>query len=119
MILLAGATALAGIGLALHNLLSLPGSPLAPETVVPLAVYAALLVWHYLTRSAAARIALVTWGMLNLVGGGIVSVLPLPFLPFVPEQTAGHYVAHAIYVATQVPLIVIASMKHSSSGTRP
>ncbi len=40
------------------------------------------------------RIALVAWVLLNLVGGGILSVLPLAILPFVPEQSGGHYAAH-------------------------
>jgi hypothetical protein len=85
--LVAAATLLAALGLVAHNLLSLPLSPLAAETVGPLAVYAALLAWLVLARGAAVRLA------------------PLPFLPFVPEQTAEHYVAHLIYTVTQVPLI--------------
>jgi hypothetical protein len=45
--------------------------------------------------------------LLHLVGGGIISVLPLPFLPFYPEQRLAHYAAHALYAIAQLPLIVL------------
>jgi hypothetical protein len=45
--------------------------------------------------------------MLNLVIGGIVTVLSLPFLPFVPEQSVTHYGAHVVYTLGQVPLVVL------------
>jgi hypothetical protein len=44
---------------------------------------------------------------LNLLVGAILTVLPLPILPFIPEQTAGHYLAHFIYLVTQVPAVVL------------
>lgn len=53
------------------------------------------------------RQALLSWTWVNLVGGGILSVLPLPFLPFVPEQSVFHYVMHMQYILTQIPLIAI------------
>ena len=40
--------------------------------------------------------------------GGIVTVLPLPILPFVPEQSITHYGAHVVYTIGQVPLVVLA-----------
>ncbi len=43
------------------------------------------------------------WGVLNLVIGGIVSVLPLPILPFVPEQSVTHYGAHVVYTRRADP----------------
>jgi hypothetical protein len=51
------------------------------------------------------RAALLAWTLLNAVGGAL-SVLPLQFLPFRPEQTMSHYLIHGIYLATQVPLVV-------------
>ena len=39
--------------------------------------------------------------------GGTLSVLPLPVLPFEPEQTLRHYSFHLLYAATQVPLLVV------------
>jgi hypothetical protein len=41
------------------------------------------------------------------LGGAILSILPLPFLPFVPEQTVSHYVSHVIFGITQIPLILV------------
>jgi hypothetical protein len=43
----------------------------------------------------------------QLVGGAVISVLPLPFLPFIPEQTLEHYLSHVFLGITQIPLIVI------------
>ena len=50
------------------------------------------------------------WGVLNLVIGGIVTVLPLSILPFVPEQSVTHYGAHVVYTLGQVPLVVSATV---------
>jgi len=47
-------------------------------------------------------------GILQLIGGAILSVLPLPILPFVPEQSPDHYISHAVYGLAQLPLIVVA-----------
>ena len=35
-------------------------------------------------------------------------MLPLPILPFVPEQSVTHYGAHVVYTLGQVPLVVLA-----------
>ncbi len=43
--------------------------------------------------------------LLHLVGGAIVTVIPIGFLPFVPEQDFTHYFAHFLYGLAQVPLI--------------
>jgi len=40
--------------------------------------------------------------------GGIVTVLPLPMLPFAPEQSLSHYAAHVLYTVGQLPLVVVA-----------
>lgn len=44
------------------------------------------------------------WALIVLVVGG-GSVVPFAFLPFVPEQSASHYLAHLVYALTQVPLV--------------
>jgi len=41
------------------------------------------------------------------VGGGLISVLPLPLLPFQLEQTLLHYALHAIYAMLQIPLLIV------------
>lgn len=38
----------------------------------------------------------VGWALIVLVVGG-GSVVPFAFLPFVPEQSASHYLAHPVY----------------------
>ena len=43
----------------------------------------------------------------NLVIGGIVSVLPLSILLFVPEQSVTHYAAHVVYAVGQIPLLAL------------
>jgi hypothetical protein len=43
------------------------------------------------------------------VAGGIVTALPLPFLPFAPEQSVAHYAVHVVYALSQVPLVVVSS----------
>jgi hypothetical protein len=45
------------------------------------------------------------WGLLHLVGGAIVTVIPFIFLPFVPEQDFTHYIAHFLYGLAQLPLL--------------
>jgi hypothetical protein len=50
--------------------------------------------------------ALAAFGLVMLVGGAL-SVLPLPIVPFVPQQTVYHYVSHAVYALAQLPLIAL------------
>ncbi|WP_165478284.1 hypothetical protein [Arthrobacter sp. S39] len=94
-------------GLFVHNLADLPGqSFFSPESSIPLLV-TALLVSAWITSARyQATVALLCWGLLNFVGGGVLSVLPLPFLPFSPEQTASHYLFHGLYALAQVPLVL-------------
>lgn len=41
-------------------------------------------------------------------GGRVATVLPLPVLPFFPEQSPSHYLAHVVHVIGQVPLAFLA-----------
>ncbi|GAB3931182.1 hypothetical protein GCM10029976_034590 [Kribbella albertanoniae] len=98
------AIAVAWLGFVLHNVADLPGQTLlSAETLYPSLVYVALI--GVLRWSAWP---LFGWAVLNGVGGGLLSVLPLPFLPFDPVQTFHHYSFHVIYTATQIPLAVLA-----------
>ncbi|GAA4728730.1 hypothetical protein GCM10025782_29420 [Pedococcus ginsenosidimutans] len=96
----------AWLGLLVHNVAELPNQTLlSPETLGPSLVTAALLTLHATRRVRLTGIGLFGWALLNLVGGAL-SVLPLPLLPFEPEQTLRHYSFHLLYAATQIPLLV-------------
>ena len=106
------------LGEYLHNRLGLPRlAPLSPENSLPALAAAALLVsWWLLPRRPGRPAApdrlwaalLLVWGLLHLLGGAVLSVLPLPVWSFQPAQTASHYAAHALYGAAQLPLICLA-----------
>lgn len=108
-LLLVAGVALAWVGLAVHNIADLPHQTvLSPETLVPTLVWLLLLaLWAVPATRRAGLWALLGWAVVNLVGGAL-SVLPLPVLPFAPEQTARHYAFHGVYAATQIPLLVLA-----------
>ncbi|HEU5440942.1 MAG TPA: hypothetical protein VFU88_16775 [Ktedonobacterales bacterium] len=80
---------------------------LTPDASLPLLVIlAALLIWWLrAAHKRAPSLALLIYALVNAVGG-FLSVLPLPILPFVPEQTVDHYLVHVIYSGFQGPLIV-------------
>lgn len=52
--------------------------------------------WIGPARRVAAWL-LLGWAWLNLLGGAVLSVLPLGFLPFNPEQSPRHYAFHALW----------------------
>ena len=94
--LLALALAVSWASMLFHNQWELPLTPLDLENTGPLAVDIALLVacwWRPWSR--VVWTVILAWGLLNMVVGGLVTVLPLPVLPFVPEQTVDHYAVHA------------------------
>lgn len=101
--------AVAGIGWAgmfAHNLAELPGHGfLSPESLIPFLITALLVAGWFAPIRRGTTIAMLVWGLLHFVGGGVLSVLPLPFLPFAPEQTVSHYLFHGIYALAQLPLI--------------
>jgi FtsH-binding integral membrane protein len=105
----AAALALSAGSMLAHNLYELPLTPIDLENSGPILVAALIGVAYAFnpTSKVVAGTAL-GWGVLNLVIGGIVSVLPLPILPFVPEQSITHYGAHVVYALGQVPLVVLA-----------
>ena len=102
-----GAIAASWLGEVVHNALSLPATVLlGPETLGPGAV-SVLLAAAYARRprSRIVQAVLLAWSLLNLVVGGVLSVLPIELFPFVPDQSVRHYAAHALYALTQVPLV--------------
>jgi hypothetical protein len=105
--LVAALLAVSWLGLFAHNSTELPSlNLLSPENSLPALVAVLLFVgwWLLPTRRLAAALLLV-WGLLHLMGGAIVTVIPFSFLPFVPEQDFTHYFAHFLYGLAQLPLI--------------
>jgi hypothetical protein len=56
----------------------------------------------------APSVALTIYAAVGLLGA-VVTVLPVSFLPFVPEQTSAHYFAHAVFAACQLPLLAVSA----------
>ncbi len=80
-----------------------------PQTLIPLGIFVVLAVLAAReTAGRASWIALFSWAVLNLVGGGILSVLPLGLFPFQPEQSLAHYGIHVVYTLAEVPLVLVA-----------
>ena len=108
--LLALALAVSWGSMLFHNQSELPLTPLDIENTGPLAVDIVLFVacWRW-PSSRVVWTSILVWALINMVVGGIVTVLPLPVLPFVPEQTVEHYVVHAVYAIGQLPLVLVAA----------
>lgn len=75
-----------------------------------LLMVAGLALWWSRTHASSAAAALLVYAVINLVGG-VMSVLPLGWLPFRPEQTLDHYAVHAVYAVAQLPLTAVAAQK--------
>jgi hypothetical protein len=102
------ALALSWLGLLAHNLAELTGQArLGPATLVPTVVWLLLAAgWLSPARRVAAWL-LLGWGWLHAIGGGLLSVLPVPLWPYRPAQSLRHYAVHALYTALQVPLLIV------------
>jgi len=100
--------ALSWLGLVIHNLAELTGQArLGPQTVAPTAVSLLLAAgWLSPGRRVAAWL-LLGWGWLHAIGGGLLSVLSVPWWPYRPEQSLRHYAVHALYGVLQVPLLIV------------
>lgn len=100
------ATALLGwAGLFVHNVAELPGHSIMDwESALPLMLTVLLIIGWFTRLQRLAAIGMLSLGVLNVIGS--MTVLPLPFLPFSPEQTLGHYLFHGLYLAAQLPLIL-------------
>ena len=106
------AVAISALGMAFHTVREFGWTGLvAPATgSIPIVgIQVALLVWWW--RSRGARRSAARWLMwtaaFQLVGGAILSVLPLPILPFAPAQTFDHYLSHLVFGIAQLPLLFV------------
>ena len=107
--LMAVAFALSWLSMLGHNLAELPLTAADIENTGPLMVDVMLLFAYWRRPSSrGVQVAILGWAGLNLLIGGLVTVLPLPFLPFAPEQTLSHYLTHIAYALGQLPLLVAA-----------
>jgi hypothetical protein len=118
VLLMAAAVALAWLGLCIHNAVELPHlRPLGPEYGVPTLAWLGLFgLWWALPGRRWANQLLLGWGLVSLAGA-IITVLPLHFLPFKPEQSLRHYGVHVIYSVTQLPILRIVWRMLRSAGT--
>jgi hypothetical protein len=112
-LLVAGAVSLAWLGMYIHNVADLRGLTIvSPENSLPGLVWLVLFaLWVWLPAQRWPTLGLLAWGALNLVGG-LATVLPLPLLPFRPEQTLRHYAFHGLYALAQLPLLLVAWAQH-------
>jgi hypothetical protein len=102
------ALVLSAMGAWLHNMLE--GIPaLSIETASALIPTLVLVIWWWKGEGGETLwwITLVWVLGLNAIVGALLSVLPLPVWPFLPEQSLGHYLAHGIFVVTQIPALVL------------
>jgi hypothetical protein len=115
---MASALALSALAMLAHNLYELPLSPIDLENSGPIA-FALILGVAYALRpdSKLVAAAALAWGALNLVIGGVVTVLPLSILPFAPEQSVTHYGAHVVYAIGQLPLVILGYRALGASST--
>lgn len=122
----AAAVLVAWAGMAIHDVYELPTLiPADPQFTIPSAIYVVAGAAWALRSSAATRALFGGWVVLNLIGGGILSVLPLPLLPWVPEQSLAHYAVHVVYAAAQLPALWLlarpsgrSAVKESAAGSK-
>ena len=97
-------------GLFVHNVADLPDQTLlSPESFLPLLLTAALVALWFTPWRTIAAWGLLVLGVLHLIGA-VLSVLPMPILPFDPAQTPFHYGFHILYGASQLPVLISASI---------
>ena len=113
------ATLVSWVGLWVHELHRVPTLVgFTPDgDLFMLAIAAGLAFWWSRSRGAAAAGALAAYAAVNMVGG-FLTVLPLGWLPFRPEQTLAHYSVHFVYAACQIPLLGLA-LKRLLPGSAP
>jgi hypothetical protein len=101
-------TAVSWMGLWVHEVHRVPQLlGLTPDgDLFMLVIAAGLAYWWMRTHGTAPAAALLAYAVINLVGG-VLSVLPLGWLPFQPEQSGSHYAVHAAYALCQLPLLFV------------
>jgi len=109
------AAAFAVGGLAWHNWSELRLGFFAWENWAPAAVTTALLLAWIFTGARPVAGAIMGVQIVHVLAA-IVTVLPLPFLPFAPEQDWQHYATHFVYGVLQLPLFAMARSAYRRSA---
>ena len=95
-----------GLEFGLEGLLALETGTI-PIIIIEVGLF--VIWWRVPSLRNVAMAALGFLALLHLIGGAIISVLPLEALPFEPEQSLEHYFSHLVYGLGQLPLIWYAS----------
>jgi len=100
---------LSWLGEFVHNQIELPGLTFfSPEnSLTALVTVTLVLLWLFLPSRKIIGMLLLALGLLHLIGGAMISVIPFKFLPFFPEQSVTHYLSHILYGFAQLPLIIM------------
>jgi hypothetical protein len=112
---------LSWLGAYVHTTLELALPVWRPENSVPALVGLVLFLgwWRQADRRGLWRWLLLAWTVGgHLMLGAVLSVLPLPLWPFLPEQSLTHYLSHALYAAAQLPLIWVLWQEHRADRAR-
>jgi multidrug efflux pump subunit AcrB len=119
----AASTLLSWLGAYFHNRSELPHlTLLSPEnSLTALAALILFVTWWILPRRKVPALLLLVLAVVHLIGGAIISVIPFSFLPFEPEQSLPHYVAHILYGLAQLPLIaaMLLQLRAKPDGGKP
>lgn len=106
------AAALAWAGLWFHELFRVPYllgfTPDGDLFMLPIVV--ALVYWwlNEGRKRRAPSVALTIYAAVSLLGA-VITVLPVHFLPFAPQQTFAHYFAHVVFATCQLPLLAVSA----------
>lgn len=105
----AASVSLSWAGMYLHNLVDLPGITfVSPENLLPAAISLLLfLLWYRWPNWMLTSILLLVLGLLQLIGGALFSLLPLPDVSSELPRTISQISINVIYGLTQIPLIVV------------
>jgi hypothetical protein len=96
------------MGFWFHELNRVPASiGFTPEWLLtPIFAVLVFLPWWRFPQHIATITALWALGLVHLLAA-VLTVLPLAFFSFVPEQTLSHYLVHAVSAVAQAPLLFV------------
>lgn len=116
--LMVAALGVSTAGAVYHNLREFPGMSLAAPEMLSVILPAAILsVWWLVRPGRPLWWATFIWVVaLNLVVGAILTVLPIPILPFSPEQSWDHYASHILYALAQLPAVYLLATRSPLPG---